>query len=151
MSTVLCPLTLRSLPCPFPRHPFLLYLSASSVFISSFWFWTSLMSSVLHYPFFHFHCCHQVSACCFWIFCNLWGGWRKEKDKSPPVVGVKKKKQLFMTRGEDRLTSGCWRGWVLGTGRNFSLCPQMEEGSRHFVLPLFSRAVMSDSLRPHGL
>lgn len=129
MSTVLCPLTLRPCPAPFPRQSFLLYLSASSVFISS-WFWTSLMSSVLHYPFFSFPSRSSGFCLLFLNFLQPWGGkWRKEKDKSPPVVGVKKKKQLFMTRGEDRLTSGCWSGWVLGTGRNFPVSLKWKKGS----------------------
>ena len=127
LSTVLCPLTLRFLPCPFPRHPFLLHLcvfSASGVFISSFWLWTSLMSNALHYPFLHFHCCRQISACCFWIFCNLWGGWRKEKDKSPPLVDVKKtvvhwmllnlwKESVDMTSDQQNFSSQFYCIWQL--------------------------------------
>ena len=153
LSTVLCPLTLRFLPCPFPRHPFLLHLcvfSASGVFISSFWLWTSLMSNALHYPFLHFHCCRQISACCFWIFCNLWGGWRKEKDKSPPLVDVKKTvvRDTWWRQADFRVLA--WLGSGLQTATSPSVLTWKKDLGTS-VLLLFSRSVVSHSFRPHGL
>ena len=138
--TVLCPLTLRPLPCPFPRPPFPLHrsvFSASGVFISSFFFWTSLTISALCYPFLHFHCCHQVSACCFEFSATFEvGGERKKKNLHHWLMF---KKKLFMTLCEDRLTSWCWHGWVLGCRLPPSPCVlTWQKGLGTSMLLLFS-------------
>lgn len=112
----LCPLccvlwTLRFCPALSPgTFP---YISQPQVCLSAAFGFELHWWAVSYITPFHFHCCHQVSACCFWIFWQPWGGWRKKGQISPLLSKVLKKKQLFMTRVKTGWLQGVGAGWVL--------------------------------------
>ena len=65
------------------------------------------------------------------------GGERKKKNLHHWLMF---KKKLFMTLGEDRLTSWCWHGWVLGCRLPPSPCVlTWQKGLGTSMLLLFSR------------